>query len=172
MRLPRPCQAEPVPDDRPLAVFDLDGVLADVRGRLHHLQSRPKNWAAFFAAIPDDPPLVEGVALARSLAGQAEVVYLTGRPETTRADTEGWLARHSLPPGRLVMRGADDRRPARSVKPRLLRRVAGHRRVLVVVDDDPLVCESLAADGWPVQVADWMDRAPTLSVAQEQEGRT
>jgi hypothetical protein len=38
--------------DRPLAVFDLDGVLADVRHRLHFLDRRPKDWDGFFAAAP------------------------------------------------------------------------------------------------------------------------
>ena len=33
---------------RPLAIFDIDGVVADVRHRLHHLESRPKGWDEFF----------------------------------------------------------------------------------------------------------------------------
>ena len=37
-------------DGRPLAIVDIDGVVADVRHRLHHLDRRPKNWSAFFAA--------------------------------------------------------------------------------------------------------------------------
>lgn len=49
---------------RPLAVFDVDGVLAEVRHRLPHLEGRPKDWDAFFAAAQADPPLTEGVALA------------------------------------------------------------------------------------------------------------
>ena len=65
---------------RPLAVFDIDGVLADVRHRLHHVDRRPKDWDAFFAAAVDDPPLAEGVALARASADDCEVVYVTGRP--------------------------------------------------------------------------------------------
>ena len=43
------------------AVFDIDGVLADVRHRLHHVTARPKDWDAFFGAAPDDPPLREGL---------------------------------------------------------------------------------------------------------------
>ncbi len=50
---------------RPLAVFDVDGVLADVRHRLRHVERRPKDWDAFFSAAVDDPPLAQGVALAR-----------------------------------------------------------------------------------------------------------
>jgi len=32
---------------RPLAVFDVDGVLADVTHRLHHLRARPQRWERF-----------------------------------------------------------------------------------------------------------------------------
>jgi hypothetical protein len=112
-----------VSDDlRPLAVFDVDGVLADVRHRLHHVERRPKDWDAFFAAAVDDPPLEQGVALARASAEDCEVVYVTGRPERCRADTLAWFARHGLPDGRLSMRSERDRRPARLAKPGLLRR--------------------------------------------------
>ena len=37
-------------DPRPLAVFDLDGTLADVRHRLHHIEGRRRDWDAFFSA--------------------------------------------------------------------------------------------------------------------------
>ena len=45
---------------RPIAVLDIDGVLADVRHRLHHLDKRPKDWAAFFAAAGRDPAAARG----------------------------------------------------------------------------------------------------------------
>jgi hypothetical protein len=157
---------------RPLAVFDIDGVLADVRHRLHHVERRPKDWDAFFAAAVDDPPLEQGVALARASAEDCEVVYVTGRPERCRADTLAWFARHGLPAGELSMRGSRDRRPARLAKPGLLRRLAAGRPVAVVVDDDLQVCQAYEAAGYPVMRADWMGSAPALEVAQEDEGRT
>jgi hypothetical protein len=157
---------------RPLAVIDLDGVLADVRHRLHHLAGPRKRWDAFFAGIPDDPVLVEGRAVVDRLACDHEIVYLTGRPERTRPETVGWLERHRLPQGRLIMRREGDRRPARQTKPQLLRALAAGRRVAVVVDDDAEVCAALERDGWPVLRADWMEDAPALHAAQEQHGRT
>src|SRR3954467_2568573 len=79
---------------RPLAVIDLDGVVADVRHRLHHISGSRKNWSAFFAGVGDDDVLPEGRAVLDRLAGDHEIVYLTGRPERTRADTEAWLSTH------------------------------------------------------------------------------
>ena len=157
---------------RPLAVFDIDGVLADVRHRLRHVEQRPKDWDAFFAAAPDDPPLVAGIALAVESAKDCEVVYVTGRPERCRKDTLEWFSRHGLPPGRLSMRSGRDRRPARLAKPELLRRLAAGRVVAVVVDDDPEVCEAYEQAGFPVIRAEWMTAPAALREAQEDEGRT
>jgi hypothetical protein len=157
---------------RPLAVIDIDGVLADVRHRLHHLQQRPKDWDAFFAAAADDPPLAEGLAVVRKLESEHDVVYLTGRPERLRAVTERWLASHALPRGELLMRKHSDRRPARMTKPRLLEQLARRRPVAVVVDDDAAVCAAYEAAGFTVLRADWMADEPTLFDAQEDAGRT
>ena len=157
---------------RPLAVFDIDGVLADVRHRLRFVERRPKDWDAFFDAAVDDPPLPQGVALAQESAKDCEVVYVTGRPERCRPDTLAWFARHGLPEGRLSMRGSRDRRPARVAKLELLRRLAADRVVAVVVDDDAQVCDAYERAGYRVLRARWMSEEPALEVAQEEEGRT
>ena len=161
----------PVELTRPLAVFDVDGVLADVRHRLRHVRSRVKDWDAFFGAAVDDPPLPTGVALALESALECDVAYVTGRPERCRADTLAWVARHGLPPGTLSMRGSRDRRPARVAKLELLRRMATDRVVAVVVDDDLAVCRAYEGAGFRVLRATWMTDQPSLFDAQEQ-GRT
>jgi hypothetical protein len=160
------------PTTRPLAVFDIDGVLADVRHRLQHVERRPKDWEAFFTAAADDPPLVQGVALARQSAVDCEVVYVTGRPERCRTDTLAWLRQHGLPEGSLRMRRERDRRPARVAKPQLLRELARGRVVAVVVDDDLQVCQAYERAGYRVLRAAWMTAEPALFEAQEDEGRT
>lgn len=155
-----------------IAVFDVDGVVADVRHRLHFIAARPKDWAAFFAAAADDPPLVTGVDLARELAATQELVWLTGRPETLRAVTRDWLAAQGLPVRDLVMRREYDRRPARIMKRDRLRRLSGEFEISVVVDDDPEVIDMVRAEGLPARLADWVPRETPLARAQEREGRT
>ncbi|MFE5401912.1 hypothetical protein ACFQ9Z_10975 [Streptomyces sp. NPDC056580] len=157
---------------RPVAVFDLDNTLADTAHRQHFLESRPRDWDAFFAAAPADPPLAEGVTLALETARECEIVYLTGRPERCRRDTLDWLAAHGLPEGRVHMRGDADRRPARFTKLEILRRLARGRRVRVLVDDDELVCDDAERAGFAVVRARWADRSAALEDAQEREGRT
>ncbi|MEU6808080.1 HAD family acid phosphatase [Streptomyces sp. NPDC046831] len=157
---------------RPLAVFDLDNTLADTAHRQRFLERRPRDWDAFFAAAPADPPIPEGVRLARDSAGECEVVYLTGRPERYRQDTLDWLAAHGLPGGRLHMRRDHDRRPARRTKLETLRRLARNREIRVVVDDDELVCADAEQAGFRVLRARWASPSAELKDAQEREGRT
>ncbi|MFE2971339.1 hypothetical protein ACFXKC_48675 [Streptomyces sp. NPDC059340] len=157
---------------RPLAVFDLDGTLADSAHRQRFLERKPRDWDAFFAAAPQDPPLAEGVALALRSTEECEVVYLTGRPERCRRDTVEWLAAQGLPEGRVWMRRNDDRRPARRTKLDILRRLARDREIHVLVDDDELVCDEAERDGFRVVRARWATTSPALKDAQEREGRT
>jgi phosphoglycolate phosphatase-like HAD superfamily hydrolase len=160
------------PTPLPLAIVDIDGVVADVRHRLHHVESAPKNWSAFFAAAGDDPPLAEGVERVRELLAGHEVVFLTGRPERLRRVTEDWLAAQGLGGHQLLMRPHRDFRPARVTKAAEVRRLARGRTVAVVLDDDPEVCAALRAAGWPVEQAEWVPHSRTLRAAQEREGRT
>lgn len=157
---------------RPLAVFDLDGTLADSAHRQRFLERRPRDWDAFFAAAPQDPPLAQGVALALRSTEECEVVYLTGRPERCRRDTVEWLAAQGLPEGRVWMRRNDDRRPARHTKLDVLRRLARDREIHVLVDDDELVCDEAERAGFRVVRARWATASAALKDAQEREGRT
>jgi hypothetical protein len=155
-----------------VAVVDIDGVLADVRHRLHYVEERPKDWRSFFAAAPDDPVLAQGLETVRRLAEVYDLVYLSGRPEHCRQDTLAWFDRHGVPPGDLRLRTPKDFRPARVTKVEALDSLSATRAVAVFVDDDPLVCEAARAAGYDVLPATWMTGGETLLEAQEVEGRT
>lgn len=164
-------------DERRAVVLDLDGVLADTRHRMHFLTRRPKDWDGFFAAAAADPAHPEGLALAHTAVGQHRaVVYLSGRPERTRADTLTWLSHHGAPEGELLLRPEGNRRPARTVKLAELRRLSRRYRLDVLVDDDPEVVRAVRA-ARPALVAEvvlatWQPRDDLLHSAQEREGRT
>ena len=159
-------------ESRPLAVIDIDGVVADVRHRLHLVQGKPRRWNEFFAAAADDPPLPDGVALVQELAADHDILWLTGRPERNRRLTATWLAAQGLPAEPLLMRPDRDVRPARLTKRDELRTLRAKHDVGIVVDDDPDVIDMLAADGFPTRLADWLPHERTLHRAQESDGRT
>jgi hypothetical protein len=167
-----------VADDptQPLAVVDIDGVVADVRHRVHYVEQRPKDWKRFFAAAVHDDAHPEGLAVVETLARDHEVVFLTGRPEHLRDDTQAWLKRHGLDKYRLYMRPEGHRGPSAQFKVAELRRIAKRRRVAVVVDDDVLVIEAMRDAGYVTMQADWERRTAaqqaTIVDAQERDGRT
>ncbi|HJR25935.1 MAG TPA: hypothetical protein VJ804_10705 [Acidimicrobiales bacterium] len=160
----------------PLAIVDIDGVVADVRHRLHHIEGRRKSWQRFFDEAGDDGLHEEGRAIVERLREDHEVVYLTGRPRWLEGVTRAWLEEHGLGGHRLVMRPDDDRRPAAQLKVEALHRLADGRVVGIVVDDDRRVVDAMAAAGFPTFHADWerraLDEQRALTKAQEEEGRT
>lgn len=153
-----------------IAVFDIDGVVADVRHRLHHLH-RHTSWGAFFGAADADPLLDVGARLVSDLADLHEIVWLTGRPEWLREVTSEWLAGHALPGTELHMRPDGDYRPARIYKLDVLRGLA-EREIAAFVDDDREVIDAALGAGLPAVLADWVPRDGALRDAQEREGRT
>ncbi len=159
-------------DPRSVAVVDIDGVVADVRHRLHHVTGRPKDWRAFFAGAADDTLLAEGAHTVRSLGEVYDVAYLSGRPERLRSVTERWLRDHDLPSGPLTLRPVDDYRPSRLFKVEALQGLARTRDVVVLVDDDPRVLDAARQAGFDVLPATWMGEHTALREAQERDGRT
>ena len=146
---------------------------AAIAARLERfLERKPRDWAAFFAAAPHDPPLPTGVRLVLDSAEECDIVYLTGRPERCRADTETWLAAQGLPAGPIRMRPDHDRRPARRTKLEALRVLARDREIRMLVDDDELVCVDAERAGFTVVRARWGSASAELRDAQERQGRT
>ena len=147
-----------------IVICDLDGTLADVRHRLHHLEGK-KDWAAFNAACVDDPPFEDVIQLvnALDLGGDLAVYFLSGRNEAVREQTEAWLDKYVdslLRPERLLMRGANDRRPDVEVKLDMARQIgATPDNVLCIFDDRQCVVDMWRANGFRVlQVAAWKEK--------------
>ena len=153
-----------------LAVFDVDGVVADVRHRLHHLHGR-RSWGGFFEEAHADTLLPEGAALVAELSQQHDIAWLTGRPEWLRRTTQAWLAGHGLPADELHLRPHGDYRPAPRYKLDVLRRLAP-RGIAAVIDDDDEVIQAALAAGYPAVLADWVPRTAELRRAQDRDGRT
>lgn len=119
-------------------IIDLDGTLCDVSHRTHFVKTTPPNWPAFFDACRDDTPNGAVVALydmARD-AGHT-ILYVSGRPETHRAQTVAWLETHGVDVyAALLMRPEGDYRQDAIVKRELFdQHIAGKYAILFTVDD-------------------------------------
>lgn len=119
-------------------VFDLDGTIASVAWRLRHVESKPKDWDAFFAGIPRDAPNPEVRRMWDAVADGVDRLVVTGRPERTRPETEAWLGRHGFGGAVLFMRPEGDRRPDHILKRDLYELlVEPYWDVQLAIDDRP-----------------------------------
>ena len=118
--------------------IDLDGTLCNVSHRVHYVKQNPPDWTSFFDACVNDTPNPAVAALVR-MAHDARytILFVSGRPETHRRQTETWLERHELAlHDRLLMRPEGDYRADDVVKRELYEQyIAGRYDILFVVDD-------------------------------------
>jgi hypothetical protein len=127
-----------------LVVFDIDGTLANIEHRLDYVRSKPKNWKAFDAGIPNDKvnePVVE-VFRKFTFALYHQVVLASGRNERSRQATEDWLYKNNLSGyQKLYMRKADDFRNDSIVKREMLDEIIADygKKPDMVFDDRPRV---------------------------------
>lgn len=115
-----------------IVLCGLDGVLALIEHRLHHLHNDTgeRDWDAFHAACVDDMPnlpLIQRLKQARDEG--YPVILITGRSAAVRSQTEGWLQRWRIGHDGLWMRPVKDRAPAAELKARLIERHLASRRI-------------------------------------------
>jgi phosphoglycolate phosphatase-like HAD superfamily hydrolase len=126
-----------------LVVFDIDGTLANIEHRLDYVRSKPKNWRAFDAGIPNDKVNEPVAAIFHQMVdGGHEVILASGRNERSRQATEDWFSANSLRGWkRLYMRKADDFRSDDIVKQEILDQIIADygRKPDMVFDDRPRV---------------------------------
>lgn len=78
-----------------IIIVDIDGTIAKVGDRLKYLKESPKNWDAFYDSCFDDEPIMDIVDLVTALEVTCcEIVFCTGRRESTRHVTEQWIEKH------------------------------------------------------------------------------
>ncbi len=154
-------------------IFDIDGTLADVSHRRHHVTGGKKEWDQFFDKMVDDPPHANVCLLAEmvasSLAVNVTVFFFSGRPDSHRKQTEEWLEKY-VPvcfayAEALLMRAEGDYRPDTEVKREMLHGIQGQGyEVRFVVDDRPSVIQMWKDEGLTVMEHDsgeWELVAPT-----------
>ena len=106
-------------EQKPMVICGLDGVLALIEHRLHHLYNDEgeKHWDRFYAACLDDMPnlpLIDRLNLARDEG--VPIVIITGRNSSAKPLTLQWLRQWNIPYDDLWMRPANNYRPVTELK--------------------------------------------------------
>lgn len=143
----------------PCVIFDLDGTLADVRHRLHHVRKSPPDWKSFFEAGVDDPVILSSKQLAEVIyfsgPDRSELVICSGRPRDYETESRAWLLRHGIFYDRLMMRPSGDTRPDHVIKKEMLDRLRSDGyEVKFSVDDRPSVVKMWRENGVPCFACD------------------
>jgi phosphoglycolate phosphatase-like HAD superfamily hydrolase len=144
----------------PVAIFDVDGTLADVSG-IRHYVARPKgakDFDRFHAESVNVPPNQDVADLARALHGYGwEILIVTARRHRWRHHTAWFLALNGIPSDALIMRADRDMRADVEVKRDMLAQIrARWGEPLLAVDDNPAIVALWAAEGIQVvEVPGW-----------------
>lgn len=144
-----------------IIIFDLDGTLANIDHRLPFIQSKPKNWDAFNAAVHLDSPKEVIVDLCTQLYGNERniIIICSGRNVDTKEETQQWLQKHGVGYHHIFMRPSEDRRADYIVKKEMLDMIrAKYGEVDLVVDDRRSVIEKCwKAEGIQVLQCGWWE---------------
>jgi len=130
-----------------IVIFDIDGTLADVSHRRHHVEKKPKDWDAFFRGMSQDKAIHAIVRLCNILyASGLNVLLCSGRSEEHRSETVQWLAENGVKYHELILRRDGDRRSDVVVKREMLTGL-DRSKILFVVEDRNGVVEMWRSEG-------------------------
>ena len=155
-------------------IFDIDGVLADNRHRLHHITPPHHDWDAFYATISEDSPIMPMVQLLEHLhANGTRVAIITGRPQRYELPTRKWLHRfiavsiaqiESLP---MYMRPNDNNQQDYSLKASIIDHHLGAHNIIMAFEDSPRCVEMYRRMGIWCLAAPYHDTAHEAMIDAE-----
>jgi predicted ATPase len=130
-------------------VFDIDGTLANVEHRRPYIASRPKNWPAWNAGIPQDTAHEEIVFLAKTFHdGGHTIILCSGRSDDLAKVTIAQMAKFGVEYKELYMRKTGDHRPDSIVKVELLNSIRmDYGEPYLWFDDRQQVVDAIRAEG-------------------------
>lgn len=130
-----------------IVIFDIDGTLADISQRIHHIRTKPKNWNAFNNGMAKDKAIHSMVRLCNLLyESGTRVILCSGRNEKNRPETIEWLKKEGVQYHELLLRKDNDMRQDAIIKREMLQDL-DKSKILFVVEDRSRVVEMWRSEG-------------------------
>ena len=130
-----------------IAVFDIDGVLADDSATVKLNPAKPEDMAAFEKAIPALKPIKPLAAAASALAKSGIPVFIfTARSARVRFETEDWLFAQNIVFTALYMRPLGNNDTAVKLKTDMFKRLIDEVPDIdgiLFLEDNPAVCAAV-----------------------------
>jgi hypothetical protein len=139
---------------RKLVIIDLDGTLANIDHRTHHVKKDKPDWDAFNRECVNDKPNAWCVKLINELsrAYLVRLVIVSARSKVVEAETRDWLNNHveafvTADVELFMLREVGDNTEDVELKMRWLKENGGSGAVLFAVDDRQKVVDAWRAAG-------------------------
>jgi FMN phosphatase YigB (HAD superfamily) len=138
---------------KPAIIVDLDGTLCDTSHRQHFMEQKPKDWKSFYEGIPGDKPNDWCLEIIKRFCGTHQILFVSGRPEDYRHETDFWLHEHlpvidGLRSIELFMRKSGDFRSDHIIKTEIYNNfIADNWVVSFAIDDRQQVVDMWRALG-------------------------
>lgn len=130
-----------------IAVFDIDGVLADDSATAKLNPAKPEDMAKFGKLVPFLKPIEVVVRTARALCLSRVPVYIfTARSENVRFETEDWLFAQNIVFTALYMRPLGNNDTAVKLKTDMFKRLIDEVPDIdgiLFLEDNPAVCAAV-----------------------------
>ena len=114
---------------------DLDGTLCNVSHRRQYVATKPRNWEAWNAGLVNDKPNLAVLGIITSLTYYYPLIFVSGRSDDYRKQTEEWLEKYDISYNALYMRKYKDHRDDVIVKGELADEIEKEYNILGVFDD-------------------------------------
>ncbi len=156
-------------------IIDIDGTIADLAHRRHHVSGTSKNWTKFFDEMGDDLPfqtVIDTITAILQVRMDVTAFICTGRPDDYRQATADWLAQYApvlwnevlRGEGAMLMRPADERKSDIAVKRDMLQNIeAQDFEVIATFDDRQGVVDMWRSNGitcFQTAPGDWDNKPP------------
>lgn len=130
-------------------LVDIDGTLADARGRDHLLGVDP-DWKAHSLACEQDPPIEGNIALVNQLARNHNIILCSGRSVVAKEHTKRWMRKHGVAWNRLMLRPEGNHDNNATYKLSVVKRLeAEGYTFLLAIDDYYKTAQALTDYGIP-----------------------
>lgn len=148
-------------------IFDLDGTLANIEHRVHHVRGGNRRWDLFHAECVNDTPIGPVVSFLQLIqeAQRWKIILVSGRSDIVRTETETWLRDNFIYYNELIMRKDGDYTPDDKLKEQILDNLlaSGHD-ILFTVDDRQRVVDMWRRRGIVcLQAAAWEEEPKVKS---------
>lgn len=118
-------------------IFDIDGTIADLNHRLHHIANFPKDYESFHSECHNDTPIEPIINLMIDMYARGyKILLVSGRTDRVKPETVQWLKRHMVPYHKLYMRKNGDWRSDVIVKSEILDEILAKGHFINFVVDD------------------------------------